>query len=394
MILNKMPREKRIYMDHAATTPVAPEVLEEMKPYFSERFGNASTLYFFGQEANKSMQSARKNIAGLMNAKPDEIIFTSGGTEADNTALKGIALAQREKGKGDHIITSAIEHHAILHTCDFLESQGFKVTRLPVDKDGLVNPADVERAITDKTILVSIMFANNEIGTVQPIEEIGRICKSKKVLFHTDAVQALGKLPIDVRKMNIDLLSGSAHKLYGPKGVGCLFVREGVEITPLLHGGGQELKRRATTENVAGIVGFGKACEMAQKSMKSEAERESGLRDMLIKEILEKIPDSYLNGHAEKRLPNNVHVRFKHIEGESLVLHLDMKGISASTQSACSSKSLQPSHVLLAIGLKAEDSHGSLRLTLGKESTKEQVEYVIPKLSEIVEYLRKVSPCT
>jgi len=394
----KMPREKRIYLDHAATTPVAAEVFEEMKPYFSKKFGNASTLYFFGQEANKAMQNARKQAARLINAKQDEIVFTSGGTEADNMALKGVALAFAAGADGkrgrNHIITSAIEHPAVLNTCKFLETQGFEVTYLPVDGYGLVNPKDVEKAITDRTILVSVMFANNEIGTIEPIEEIGKICRSRGVLFHTDAVQAFGKIPIDIRKMNIDLLSASSHKIYGPKGVGCLFVKEGVEIVPLLHGGSHELKRRATTENIAGIVGFGKACGMARENLKMEMERQTKLRNRLVKGVLEAIPDSYLNGHPKARLPNNIHFRFKNIEGESLVLHLDMKGVSASTQSACSSKSLSPSHVLMAIGLTEKDSHGSLRLTLGKSTTEKHIDYVLSVLLETVEYLRKVSPCT
>jgi len=394
MLGNKVSRKDRVYMDHAATTPVAPEVLEEMKPYFSDMFGNASTLYFFGQEAKKAIDTARKRAAKLINAKPDEIIFTGGGTESDNTALKGVAFAAAKEGKGNHIITSSIEHHAVLNTCKFLEGQGFEVTYLPVDKDGLVDPKGVEAAITDKTIMVSIMHANNEIGTVQPIEQIGKICKFSGVLFHTDAVQTLGKLPIDVRKMDIDMLSASAHKIYGPKGVGFLFVREGTDIVPLIHGGSQEMGKRASTENVAGIVGFGKACELAQKSLKEEAERETVLRDRLIKGVLENIPESYLNGHPEKRLPNNAHFRFDRIEGESLVLHLDMKGISASTQSACSSNSLNPSHVLMSIGLKPEQSHGSLRLTLGRQTTEEHVDNVLSVLPEVVEYLRKVSPCT
>ncbi len=391
MIGKKIPHSERIYMDHAATTPVAAEVLDEMRHYFNERFGNASTLYFFGNEARDALHEARKSVAKLINASPDEIVFTSGGTESDNTALKGIALTNREKG--NHIITSTIEHNAILKTCKFLESQGFDVTYLPADKKGMVDPRDVEKSITDRTIIVSIMHANNEIGTIQPIEEIGRICRSKGVIFHTDAVQSFGKIPIDVKKMNIDMLSASSHKIYGPKGVGCLFARKGVEFVSLIHGGSHEFGKRAGTENVAGIVGFGKACELARKELKNEMERETRLRDMLINGILDNIPDSYLNGHPEKRLPNNVHFRFKHIEGESLVLHLDMKGISASTQSACSSKSLKPSHVLLAIGLSEKDSHGSLRLTLGRDTTEEQIKYLLSVLPETVEYLRKVSPC-
>jgi len=395
MLMKRMPRQSRIYMDHAATTPVTAEVLKEMLPFFSERYGNASSLHFFGQEAKEAMENARKRVAKLTGAKQDEIIFTSGGTESDNTAIKGVVLAAKAKDRSkNHIITSAIEHHAVLHTCKWLESQGFDVTYLPVDRHGLIEPADVENAMKDSTIMVSIMHANNEIGTIEPIKEIGKMCGSKGALFHTDAVQTLGKLPINVRKMNIDLLSGSAHKLYGPKGVGCLFIRQGVNITPLLHGGGQELKRRATTENVAGIVGFGRACDIAQKTMDKEMGRERILRDRLISGVLKKVPDSCLNGHPEKRLPHNAHFRFRHIEGESLVLHLDMKGFAASTQSACSSKSLSPSHVLMAIGLNPAESHGSLRLTLGRSNTKEHIDSLLSVLPETVEYLRKVSPCT
>ncbi len=380
---------KRIYMDHAATTPMDREVLEEMKPYFCEKFGNASSLHSFGSEAKLALDTARRRIAKVINAEEEEIIFNSGGTEADNTALIGTALANRKKGK--HIITTKIEHHAVLEPCKFLERFGFKITYLDVDKYGLVNPQALEDAITEDTILVSVMHANNEIGTIEPISEIGKICREKGVYFHTDAVQTFGKLPIDVKKMNIDLLSVSSHKIYGPKGVGCLYIRKGVEIEPLIHGGSHEFKKRAGTENISGIVGFGKATEIAMREMERENERLKKLGKMLIKGVLE-IPNSYLNGHPEKRLPGNTNFRFDYIEGESIVLRLDMEGIAASTGSACSSRSLKPSHVLLAIGLRPEQAHGSLRLTLGRYNTKEDVEYVLEVLPGIISDLRKISP--
>ncbi|MFQ5648280.1 MAG: cysteine desulfurase NifS [Candidatus Aenigmatarchaeota archaeon] len=376
---------RRIYLDHAATTPVAKEVLEAMEPYFSEKFGNASSLHSFGQEARRALEDSREQVAKLINADSAEIFFTSGGTEADNMAIKGTVKP------GDHIITSRIEHHAVLHVCEHLESQGVKVTYLPVDEYGLVDPKEVEKAITKATRLVSIMHANNEIGTIEPIEEIGKICRKHKVLFHTDAVQTFGKVPIDVKKMPIDMLSASSHKLYGPKGVGCLYIRAGTKVTPLLHGGGHESGRRSGTENVAGAVGFAKACETARKKMKDEAKRGAGLRDMLVKAILE-IPDTKLNGHAEKRLPGNANFSFRGIEGESLIMYLDMKGIAASTGSACSTKSLEPSHVLTAIGLKPFEAQGSLRLALGKDNTEEDIKYTIEVIKETVENLRKISP--
>jgi len=376
-------------MDYAATTPVDPRVLAAMKPYFSEKFGNASSLHSFGQEAKYAMEEARNNIADLIKAESSEIIFTSGGTESNNFAIKGIAFANRERGR--HIITSALEHDAVLEPCEWLKKFGFEVAILPVDKYGLIDPADVEKAIRKDTILVSIMAANNEIGTTQKIGEIGRICSRKNVPFHTDAVQAFGKTLIDVEKMHIDLLSASAHKMYGPKGVGCLYVRKGLKIDPLLHGGGHEFGLRSTTENVAGIVGFGAAAELRKKEMKPEAKRLTSLRDKLIKNIL-KIDHSHLNGHPALRLPNNANFWFDFIEGESLIMHLDSKGIAASTGSACSSKDLEPSHVLLAIGLRHEQAHGSLRLTLGKYNTDADVKYVSKVLPEIVEKLRNISP--
>lgn len=380
---------KRIYLDHAATTPLAQEVFEAMKPYFSEKFGNASSLHSFGQEARAAIEASRKIAAKFLGARPNEIIFTSGGTESNNLAIKGVAFAN--KSKGNHIITSKIEHHAILEPCHWLEKHGFKVTYLNVDKYGLVNPADVEKAITKDTILVSIMHANNEIGTIEPIEEIGKICKKHGVYFHTDAVQSFGKIPIDVKKMNIDLLSASSHKLYGPKGVGLLYINQDVKIEPVQHGGGHESGLRSGTENVPGIVGFAKAIELAEKNMKKEAERQTKLRDKIINEIL-KIPGSQLNGHPTQRLPNNVNVSIKGVEGEALLIRLNEKGIAVSTGSACSTKSLEPSHVLTAIGLTAEQAHGSLRITLGKDNTEQDIDYTIEQLKNIINSLRKISP--
>jgi len=379
---------KKIYLDHAATTPVDGEVLEAMQPYFLEKFGNASSLHDYGQEARKAVENSRKIAAKFLNARQNEIIFTSGGTESDNLALKGIAFAN--KSKGNHIITSKIEHPAILKPCKWLENHGFKVTYLDVDKDGLINLKDVEKAITKDTILISIMTANNEIGTIEPIEEIGKICKKHKIYFHTDAVQAFGKIPIDVKKLNIDLLSASSHKLYGPKGVGLLYVKQNVNIEPVQHGGGHESGLRSGTENTAGIVGFAKAIELASKNMKKEAEREIKLRDKIIKSLL-KIEGVKLNGHPEKRLLNNVNVSIKGIEGEALLIRLNDKGIAVSTGSACSTKSLKPSHVLTSIGLTAEQAHGSLRITLGKDNTEQDIDYVLEQLKKIINSLRKIS---
>jgi cysteine desulfurase len=375
-------------MDHSATTPVDPAITEAMLPFFSEKFGNPSSLYSKGREARRAIEEARQKVAELIGAKKEEIIFTGSGTESDNLAIKGAAFKNRKKG--NHIITSSIEHHAVLHACKYLETQGFRVTYLPVSKEGLVNPADVERAITPETILITIMHANNEIGTIQPIEEIGKIAREKSIPFHTDAVQTAGKLPISVDTLGVNLLSMSAHKIYGPKGVGALYIRKGTFIEPQLHGGGHERNLRSSTENVPGIVGFGKACELAKQRLPEEAKL-ADLRNRLIKGILE-TKDSYLNGHPAKRLPNNANFRFSYIEGESMVLNLDMKGISASTGSACSSTSLEPSHVLLAIGLKPEEAHGSLRLTLGLGNTQEDVDYVVSVLPEIVNKLRMISP--
>ena len=379
---------KQVYMDHSATTAVDPAVTEAMLPYFSEKYGNPSSLYSIGRQSRKAIEESRQKVADLIGAKKEEIIFTGSGTESDNLAIKGIALKNRNIG--DHIITSSIEHHAVLHTCKYLEKNGFKVTYLPVSKEGLVDPEDVEKAITSKTILITIMHANNEIGTIQPIEEIGRIAKEKNIPFHTDAVQTVGKIPVNVDVLGVSLLSMSAHKIYGPKGVGALYLRKGTFVEPQMHGGGHERNIRSSTENVPGIVGFGKACELAKVHLPDEANL-AKLRDSLIKGVLA-IKDSYLNGHPTKRLPGNANFRFSYIEGESMILNLDMKGVAASTGSACSSTSLEPSHVLLAIGLRPEESHGSLRLTLGRENTQEDVDYVLSILPEIVNKLRMISP--
>jgi len=379
----------KVYADNAATTRVAPEVVEAMLPYFTEKYGNASSLHEFGTEAREALEASREAVARAIGAKPNEVIFNSGGTEADNTALKGVAFANKAKGK--HIITSNIEHHAILHTCEWLEKQGFEVTYLPVDKYGLLEAADVGNAIRKDTILVSIMHANNEIGTIEPIEEIAKICKEKGTYFHTDAVQTFGKIRMSLEKSNINMLSASAHKLNGPKGVGLLYVREGTKMEPLILGGGHERGKRSGTENVAGIVGFTKATEIATDSIESETKRLTGLRDHIIKETL-KIEDSNLNGHPTQRLAGNANFRFKYIEGESLLMYLNDRGIAASTGSACSSKSLKPSHVLLATGLKPEEAHGSLRLTLGRYNTREDAEYIVSELPGIVSKLRQMSP--
>lgn len=380
---------KRIYLDHAATTPVDSDVLKAMMPYFDRDFGNASSLYHHGQQARLALEDARKKVARLINASPEEIVFGSGGTESDNAAIVGTAMAR--KGDGNHIITTRIEHHAVLEACHFLEKQGFRVTYLDVDGSGMVDPRKVEKAITGKTILVSVMHVNNEIGTIEPIAEIGRICRRKGVVFHTDAVQGFGKVPIDVKEMSIDLLTASSHKIYGPKGVGMLYVKKGVRIEPLLRGGNHESGKRAGTENIPGIVGFARACEIAEKAMKADEKRLSALRDRLVKAVL-RIPRSYLNGHPKKRLPGNASFRFDGIEGEALILRLDAIGIEASTGSACSSRDLKPSHVLTSIGLRPEQAHGSLRITLGRSTTKDDVDYVIRKIPKVIEDLRRISP--
>ncbi len=384
---------KRIYLDHAATTPVDQEVVDAMLPYFTRFYGNASSLHLFGTEAHDAMDESRQRVANILNAEPEEIIFTGGGTESDNIAIKGVAYKHKDKRdtEGPHIITSAIEHPAVLEPCKHLEKEGFKVKYLPVDKYGMVKVDDLEQSISENTFLISIMYANNEIGTIEPIEKISRIAREKNIVFHTDAVQAVGKSPVNVKKLNVDLLSVSAHKIYGPKGVGALFIREGIKLVPLVHGGGHERGLRSSTENVPGIVGLGKACELAQKRIVKDTQYIKSLRDRLVREVLE-IEESYFNGHPEKRLVNNAHFHFTAIEGESLILSLSDKEVAASTGSACSSKKLQPSHVLLAIGLKPEQAHGSLRLSLGRENTREDVLYVVDVLPEVVERLRKMSP--
>lgn len=382
--------KKLIYLDNAATTKTAPEVVEAMLPYFTEYYGNASTVYAFGEESKKAVTKGRDTIANVLGAKPEEIYFTAGGSESDNWALKATADAYQSKGK--HIITSKIEHHAILHTCDYLEQHGFEITYLDVDENGLISLEDLEAAIRPDTILVSIMFANNEIGTIEPVAEIGRIAHEHGVLFHTDAVQAFGQVPINVDEMNIDMLSSSGHKLNGPKGIGFLYIRKGIKIRSFIHGGAQERKRRAGTENVPGIVGFGKAVELAVANMKERTDKEIELRDYLIGRIEKEIPYVKVNGDRVKRLPNNVNVCFRFVEGESLLIMLDMKGICASSGSACTSGSLDPSHVLLAIGLPHEIAHGSLRLTLGADTTKEDVDTTVDELKKIVAHLREMSP--
>jgi len=383
--------EKRIiYMDHSATTYVRKEVVEAMAPYYTEHFGNPSSIYSIARESKKAIDTARAQVAKALGAEPDEIYFTSGGSESDNWAIKGIASANIRKGS--HIITSKIEHHAVLHTCEYLEKAGFTVTYLPVDRFGLVDPAELEKAITDKTVLISIMYANNEIGTIEPIAELGAIARKLKVPFHTDAVQAIGNVPIDVKAQNIDLLSLSAHKFYGPKGVGVLYIRKGIKIDNLIHGGGQERRHRAGTENIAGIVGLGKAIELATADIDGHNRKIQALRDRLMSGILAKIPDCRLNGHPEKRLPGNINISFEFIEGESMLLWLDDEGICASTGSACTSGSLEPSHVLLATGLPVEISHGSLRLTLGNVNTDADVDFVLEVLPKVVSRLREMSP--
>jgi cysteine desulfurase len=381
---------KRIYLDYAATTPTDPEVVKVMLPYFSELFGNPSSLHSYGLEARSAIGAVREHVASFLGAKPEEIIFTSGGTESNNFALKGIANANRERG--DHIITSAIEHHSILEPCKFLGTQGFRVTYLKVDEYGLVDPEAVKEAITDKTILISIMHANNEIGTIQPIAEIGKIAHEEGIYFHTDAVQTFGHLPIKVDEVGVDLLSLSAHKLYGPKGVGALYIREGTQMLSFMHGGEQERGRRASTHNVPGIVGLGKAVEIAHEEMGEEAKRLTILRDTLIRGILEDIDYTKLNGHPVKRLPNNVNVSVAYIEGEALCLNLDLEGIASSTGSACSSGSLEPSHVLLAIGLPPVLARSSLRFSLGRYTEEEEIDYVLEVLPDVVKKLRAMSP--
>ena len=379
-----------IYLDNAATTKTAPEVVDAMFPYFSEYYGNASTIYSLGAESKKAMDHARQTIADSLGAKPEEIYFTAGGSESDNWALKATAEAYASKGK--HIITTKIEHHAILHTCEYLEKRGFEITYLNVDRDGLISLDELKAAIRPDTILISVMFANNEIGTIEPIAEIGEIAKEHGVLFHTDAVQAYAQVPIHVDEMHIDMLSASGHKLNGPKGIGFLYIRKGVKIRSFVHGGAQERSRRAGTENIPGIVGLGAAVERAMRIMDSKTRKEIELRDYLIGRLENEIPHCWLNGHRTKRLPNNINFSFLFIEGESMLIMLDMKGICASSGSACTSGSLDPSHVLLAIGLKHEEAHGSLRLTLSEDSTKEELDIVAEEVKKIVQRLRDMSP--
>lgn len=380
----------RIYLDNAATTRTAQEVVDAMLPYFTESYGNPSSIYELGQRSKEAITNAREEIARVIGAKTEEIYFTGGGSEADNWAIK--AAYEAYKNKGNHIITTKIEHHAVLHTCQYLEKQGARVTYLDVDENGLVDLEQLQKAITPETILITIMFANNEIGTIEPVKEIGMIAREHGILFHTDAVQAVGQVPIDVDEMNIDMLSSSAHKINGPKGIGCLYIRKGVKIRSFVHGGAQERKRRAGTENVPGIVGYGVAARMAAETMEERTKKEKELRDYFIRRVLEEVPYVRLNGDPVKRLPNNANFSFRFIEGESLLIMLDMKGIAGSSGSACTSGSLDPSHVLLAIGLPHEIAHGSLRLTLGADTTKEDLDYTLEQIKEIVAKLRNLSP--
>ncbi len=382
--------DKLIYFDHAATTPTRKEVVDGMLPYFYESYGNPSSIYSFAGQNKEAIEDVREKVAKAIGASEREIFFTSGGTESNNWAIQGVA--ENYKQKGNHIITTTIEHHAVLHTCEYLEKKGYEVTYLEVDKDGLINLEDLRAAIKETTILISIMFANNEVGTIQPIAEIGEIAKEAGVLFHTDAVQAVGHVEVDVKELNIDLLTLTGHKLYGPKGVGALYVKKGTRLRAFIHGGAQEKKRRGGTENVPGIVGLGIAIETAVNTMNVESPKQEALRDYLIEQIKEKVPHCKLNGHPSKRLPNNVNYSFEFIEGESLLIMLDMKGICASSGSACTSGSLDPSHVLLAIGLPHEIAHGSLRISLGEQNTKEQLDYLVDQLQAIVSRLRDMSP--
>jgi cysteine desulfurase len=381
---------KRIYMDYAATTPMLPEVAEAMQPYFSHKFGNPSSIHSMGQEARDAVEAARGHVAGLIGCQQGDVVFTGGGTEADNHAIKGVALANRERG--NHIVTTAIEHHAVLYACNFMKALGFDVTVVPVDMNGMVDPDDIKKSITAKTLMVSVMHANNEVGAIQPIEEIGKITRQAGVYFHVDAVQTVGHLPVDVNGMGIDLLSASAHKLYGPKGVGMLYIRPGTRIVPLLHGGEQEDERRAGTENVAGIVGFGRAAEIARAGMAKEADGLLDYRDRLIDSVLGRVADAYLNGHRTSRLPNNTNFSFDFIEGEAIIMYLDAEGICASTGSACSSASSEPSHVLMALGIPVERARGSVRFTLGRWTSAEDINKVVEALPRIVEKLRAMSP--
>jgi cysteine desulfurase len=380
---------KRIYMDHNATTPLREEALVAMLPYLQEEFGNPSSLHAFGRQARRAIETAREQVATTLGTRPREIVFTGCGTESDNQAIKGVAYANR--GQGDHVVTTQVEHKAVLQACQYLEKQGFRVTYLPVDQYGVVDPGDVARAITGQTVLVSVMFANNEVGTVQPIAEIGRICQERGVTFHTDAVQAVGKLPVDVAELGVDLLSLSAHKFYGPKGIGALYVRQGVKIDPLLHGGHQEWGRRAATENVAGIVGLGRAIELRREEMAAEVDRLTALRERLYEGIAARIDHVYLNGHPTRRLPGTLSLCFDYVEGEGIIMGLDLAGIAVSSGSACTSASLEPSHVLLAMGVQPATAQGSIRFSLGRENTEEDVDHVLEALPPVVERLRAMS---
>ena len=381
---------KKIYLDYAATTPCHPEVIEEMLPFFNQIYGNPSSVYQLAQKAKGAIEEAREKVARLLNAEPEEIIFTGGGTEADNMAIKGVAFANKKRG--NHIITSKIEHHAVINTCKWLEKQGLKVTYISVDKFGVIDLDELRKSLTDKTILISIMHANNEVGTIEPIQEIAKIARERGIYFHTDAVQTTGKVPIDVKESGIDMLSLSGHKLYGPKGIGALYVRKGVKISPLIHGGHHERNRRAGTENVPGIVGLGKACEIASKEMANEEKRLRELRDRLYKGLNERIDDIILNGHPQHRLPGILNICVKYVEGESMLINLDLEGICVSSGSACTSGSLEPSHVLLAMGVPAEVAHGSLRFSLRRNTTQKDIDRVISVLPSVVEKLRAMSP--
>ena len=382
--------DKKIYLDYAATTPVDPAVVKEMLPYFTEKYGNPSSVHSCGQEVRDALEKARNQVATMIGAHPSEIIFTSGGSESNNTALKGITHANKDRK--NHLITTTLEHHSVSETCKYLEKNGYSVTYVPVDRQGMVDPYDIKRAITSRTVLVSIMHANNEVGTIQPVEQIGKICKEANVYFHTDAVQTAGHILVDVNQLDADLLSMSAHKLHGPKGVGALYIREGVKITSLIHGGSQESGRRASTENVPGIVGFGKAAELAVQDLEIEIHRLTNMRNRLITGLIERIPDTVLNGHSEKRLPNNINVSIAAIEGESVLLNLDLEGICVSTGSACSSGDMEASHVLLAMGIPPEQARCSIRLTLGRWTTEDEVQRVFEVLPKIVVRLRSMSP--
>lgn len=381
---------RQVYLDYSATTPVKKEVLDEMTPYFTEHYGNPSSLYSIAQESKEALEKARARVAKLINADVNEVFFTAGGSESDNWALEGVVDAL--KGKGNHIITTKIEHHAILHTAEFLEKHGIDVTYVGIGEDGRVDPAEIEAAITDKTVLISVMYVNNEIGTIQPIKEISDIAKKHSITFHTDAVQALGNVHIDVKEQGIDLMSMSSHKIYGPKGIGAMYIKRGTKISNLIHGGAQESKKRAGTENLPGIVGFGKAAELAYEHLDEHINKVSELRNYFIDQVTSKIPYTKVNGSMEYRHPGNANISFEFIEGESMLILLDMNGIAVSTGSACSSKSLTPSHVLSALGIPVENIHGTLRFTIGDFTTKEDVDYVVEKLVEIVEKLRKLSP--